>query len=163
MSHSLFSRHPTCLTMHWCVVPIQVKEMGLVCASNQQFFKAPLSELSMLISACFSWSRVFEAFDALPVLKHPFQYLVSPWFEKTLPLGFLKIHEFQKMGLWKRLLCILPGRNWKLVLNSSHALKKPCMHGKWKLIMDFKALGPHVRIWTLVVFLSFSFSLIMSA
>ena len=71
--------------------------MGLVCASNQQFFQAPLSELSMLISVCLSFSGVVEAFDALRILKNPFQYPVSPWLEKNSDLNDTLTHaQFQK-------------------------------------------------------------------
>ena len=86
------------------------------------------------------------------------RYFVSgfffPYSFKSLIDGFHRIHVLKKRRL--RLLCVSVGMKWKLVLKSNHTLKKPSMQWKFLLTLHVKALGPHVRIWALVLFVSFS-------
>ena len=50
-----------------------------------------------------------------------------------------------------------------LLLKLTHAWKKPLMHGNFLLIIQVRASVPHVRIWALLPFDSFSSLSMMSA
>ena len=66
-------------------------------------------------------------------------------------LWLLKNPWVKKRGLWSRLLCMVGGFWWKLVLKSNLALKKLWMHGKHEFTKSLKASVPQFRTWLLFV------------
>ena len=51
---------------------------------------------------------------------------------------------------------------WKQVLNSNNTQTKPPIHVKFEVNMHVRAFVPHVRTWTIVNFLAFCSSSMMS-
>ena len=81
---------------------------------------------------------------------------------KSLTSDFLRIHRLKKSGLWRRLLCVEVGLEWRQVLNCNHILKKPLMHGKLEFCMWVRASVPQVKTCFLFFLLILSFSSMMS-